>query len=121
MSDSRPRPARAAVLHDNNNVTGVLTFHVPRELQTKVCLHGVLQKGLEPRHGVVMPPREGACRLSATSKLRARAGWEVRGRELGELPGHPGPDGVARRRRRRKKAPGALGGAWQTDPRTYQW
>lgn len=47
-----------------------------------------------------MPPCERACRLSATSKLWACTSWEVRGRKLGELPGHPGPDGVARRKKK---------------------
>lgn len=62
-----------------------------------------------------MPPCEGACRLSTTSKLWACTSWEVRGWKLGELPGHPGPDGVAE-----KKTPGALEGAWQTDRSAYQ-
>lgn len=89
-----------------------------------VSLHGVLQEGLEPGHGVVMAPCERACGLSATSKLRACTSWEVRGRKLGELPGHPGPDGVAGKKKKKKEketAPGALGGARQTDQRTYQW
>lgn len=59
----------------------------------------MLQKGLEPCHGVVVPPCERAGGLSATSKLWACTSWEVRGRKLGELPGHPGPDGVARKKK----------------------
>lgn len=44
-----------------------------------------------------MAPCERACRLSTSSELWACASWEVGGRKLGELPGHPGPDGVAER------------------------
>lgn len=57
----------------------------------------MLQEGLETRHGVELPPREGARRLGTASKLWAGAGWQVGVRKLGELPGHPGPDGVGRK------------------------
>lgn len=50
-----------------------------------------------------MPPCQGASRLSTASKLWACPSWEVWGRKLGELPGHPGPDG-------RRNTPGALEG-----------
>lgn len=92
----------------------VLTFQVTWGFQTLVCLHWVLQEGFETCHGIEMPPCEGARGLGTTSKLWACTSWEIRGRELGELPGHPGPDGVA------VKSPGALEGAWQTEWSTYQ-
>lgn len=71
-------------------------FCVTWVFQTVVSFHGVLQEGFQTSHGVDVPPCKGACRLSATSKLRACPGWEVRARKLRELPGHLGPDGVVR-------------------------
>lgn len=73
-----------------------------------VSLHGVLQKRFKTCHGVEMPPCEGACRLSTTSKLWACTSWEVGGRKLGELPGHPGPDGVAEKHLGHLKGRGKL-------------
>lgn len=72
-----------------------VSFHFTRVFQTLVSFHGVLQEGLQTCHGVVVPPCQGACGLIATSKLWACPSCEVRGGKLGELPGHPGPDGVS--------------------------
>lgn len=57
-----------------------------------------------------MPPCEGACRLGTRPKLGACTGWEVGVRKLGELPGHPGPDGVVERYWGRLKRRGKLTG-----------
>lgn len=73
----------------------VFTFQVAQLFKPLVSLHGVLQEGLETRHGVEVPPCERARRLVAASKLWARTCRKVWGGKLGELPGHPGPDGVA--------------------------
>lgn len=68
----------------------LVTFGVTWVLQTVVPLHGVLQEGFQPSHGVDVSTCERACRLSATSKLWACPSGEVRGHKLSELPGHPG-------------------------------
>lgn len=61
-------------------VQPLFIFSVTWAFQSMVSLHGVLQEGLKTCHRVEVPPCEGACRLSATSKLWACTGWEVRGR-----------------------------------------
>lgn len=46
--------------------------------------------------------------LIATSKLWAGPSWEVWCWKLGELPGHPGPDGVAEKHLEHLKGRGEL-------------
>lgn len=69
-------------------------FYITWGFGTLVSLYGVLQEGFQTRHRGEMPPCERACRLGTTSKLCACTSWDVGVRKLGELPGHPGPDGV---------------------------
>lgn len=78
-----------------NEEEDVFTFQVTQLFEPLVSLHGVLQERLETRQGVEVPPCERARRLGAAAKLWACTCREVGGGKLGELPGHPGPDGVA--------------------------
>lgn len=71
----------------------VLTFNVAAVFENcTVSLHRMLQEGFQTSHGVEVSTADGATRLVAIPELRASAGWEVRGQELGELPGHSWPD-----------------------------
>lgn len=85
-------------LHDNNvtiklNQSYLLTFNVAAVFENcTVSLHRMLQEGFQTSHGVEVSTADGATRLVAIPELRASAGWEVRGQELGELPGHSWPD-----------------------------
>lgn len=85
-----------------------ISFPFTCVFQAVVSLHGVLQEGLETCHGVVVSSSERACGLIATSKLWASPSWEVGCWKLRELPGHPGPDGVAEKHLEYLKGRGEL-------------